>query len=456
MKPLSKEAELNIMGAIEDVCAAVQEGLTPTAALAKVAAARQLGPHYIKLAAAGYNSGAVTYQREQGDSILSKLAEFPLVDPDAVIGELYPETIPPPAVEKAATDVSAEYRQPPRFRPRPAGGVEKAAYDRVAALLRPADAAPEVPPPSWSQKYADYAKQSQQLAEDRRQYAAAQDAFLGQLGQLGDYFRRSAYDVAYTPKEVQAALTARYGAAGRHLFDCLTHRTKLAVYGPAKLRPLDWEAEPLRLATTCLETARMLPRLKQACEQRAAQVEALHAELFPPARPAADPFAARPSILGKEAAPKAASFLGAVVGGGLARMATQAAPKPTGELAGDMLAKLDDPQQEDELRSIQARTLLQDLMMNDEVISGYDPEQVYGAYNEISQTMPRAATQPAIIRSILRKRLAQGSLEPFEAAEMANIERTLAQTQQQSQINPLAPKVAHVLGSGTCPVLVRR
>ena len=64
------------------------------------------------------------------------------------------------------------------------------------------------------------------------------------------------------------------------------------------------------------------------------------------------------------------------------------------------------------------------------------------AYNDIAQLSPRSATQPALIGPYLRKRLTQGAVEPFEAAEMVNVEKSLGQSQSSS--SPQS-KVSNVL-----------
>ena len=104
---------------------------------------------------------------------------------------------------------------------------------------------------------------------------------------------------------------------------------------------------------------------------------------------------------------------------------------------------LGDPAHEQQLRQIQTQAMLQDLMSNDEVISGYEPDTVTEAFNEISESMPRASNRAAFMRPLLRKRLTQGAMEPFEAAEMANIEKTLGQSED-SHVNPM-DKESHVL-----------
>ena len=103
--------------------------------------------------------------------------------------------------------------------------------------------------------------------------------------------------------------------------------------------------------------------------------------------------------------------------------------KATDAASSSMADILGDPDHENEIRRIQAQTMLSGMMANDDVISGHDPDEVLEAYNEVSRLSPRSATQPALVRPWLRKRLSQGAVEPFEAAEMANVEKTITQTQ---------------------------
>ena len=93
---------------------------------------------------------------------------------------------------------------------------------------------------------------------------------------------------------------------------------------------------------------------------------------------------------------------------------------------------LADPSQEAEIRKYRAQALLSELMSNDDVISGYSPDDVLSAYNEMVEAAPRIATTAAYVRPELRRRLA-GNPQPFEATELANLEKTLAQTRETGQ-----------------------
>jgi len=83
---------------------------------------------------------------------------------------------------------------------------------------------------------------------------------------------------------------------------------------------------------------------------------------------------------------------------------------------------------------------MSDFMSNDPVISTYDPDEVTGAYNQIVQMAPRSAQQPAVMRGLLRKMLQQqDAMEPFEAEQVAKIEKTfkdLAEPQQRLMTPP--------------------
>jgi hypothetical protein len=68
-------------------------------------------------------------------------------------------------------------------------------------------------------------------------------------------------------------------------------------------------------------------------------------------------------------------------------------------------------------------------MANDDVISGFHPDDVLQHYNEISQLAPRAASQEGLVREILRKRLEGGknAIDPYDVDLLLNIENKIKQ-----------------------------
>jgi hypothetical protein len=92
------------------------------------------------------------------------------------------------------------------------------------------------------------------------------------------------------------------------------------------------------------------------------------------------------------------------------------------EKAYDVVA---DPLHERRMQAIQNQAVLHDMLANDEVVSGYHPDDVLKAYNEISQAAPRAASQPAMLRALLRHQLAQGQLDTHDVDQAVGVEGKL-------------------------------
>ena len=63
--------------------------------------------------------------------------------------------------------------------------------------------------------------------------------------------------------------------------------------------------------------------------------------------------------------------------------------------------------------------MINDLISNDPVISGYPVEQVVTAYNTISEMLPALATQPIAMRGLIASMLQRGG--GLEAMEIKNL-----------------------------------
>jgi hypothetical protein len=69
--------------------------------------------------------------------------------------------------------------------------------------------------------------------------------------------------------------------------------------------------------------------------------------------------------------------------------------------------------------------LLTDFMMNDSIISQFDPDDVLRTFKEITAIAPHVVTQPDILRSTLRKTLAAGGLEPLDVRMLIDLDKRL-------------------------------
>jgi hypothetical protein len=188
---------------------------------------------------------------------------------------------------------------------------------------------------------------------------------------------------------------------------------------------IDWDRAPFTLMNRLVKVAEELNAARQSHKEAEDKLKK-EAENLRPFDLARSPQTT--SIVPQQEKEGFGSFLPIAGGIGLKSVLDKAlTPKPTSELIEDQWMELEDPEHESDLRKIRAQAMISDFMANDEVISGYDPDEVLRTYNEIAQMTPRASTQTGIMRPLLRRRL-QGHIEPFEAEQATNIEKGLTQT----------------------------
>lgn len=128
---------------------------------------------------------------------------------------------------------------------------------------------------------------------------------------------------------------------------------------------------------------------------------------------------------------KPRSTLGAIRSGAssIARsMTTPISPEEMKSRTQGAFKALTDPDHELQLRNIRAKSVLNDLIRNDPVISSYDPTEVTIGFNEISEIAPSVSESPAIMTALLRKRLEGGHLADFDINQLMQMETAKAQT----------------------------
>lgn len=110
-------------------------------------------------------------------------------------------------------------------------------------------------------------------------------------------------------------------------------------------------------------------------------------------------------------------------------MTTPTSPEKLKEMTQGAYKALTDPDHEMQLRNIRAKSVLNDLIRNDPVISSYDPSEVTIGFNEISEIAPSVVESPAVMTALLRKRLEGGQLADFDINQLMQMETSKAQTQ---------------------------
>lgn len=441
MQVISKKGKAQLLNGVEKLSALVEQGLEPTDALVKVAQELRVPPNFVELMARAYNIGKQAEQREGSESVLEKLATFTLADSRAALERLYPdEPVTTPDLDEK-TAVAACYSLPPKL---PQFSAEpKVAFEKIARA--PAPEPLREKKTDHQVKVAEMHHLQRDVESTRQDSVAVRDQLMGKIAEIAHYFKLSP-DVRRPWPEVYKRAGLTFGQAGLNVMECVAgefpegaarfkKEAAAAMPGPMDRRwcPYNWIEQAIKLAESYIDKRLVYVQTKEA-------YDAKRAEVVPPSdAPPSQTTGQEAGVLGLISEKRSLGLFDyATVQGlrdvGKSIFSHTAAGKPTQELVEDQLGQLDDPKHDAELRKIRTEAMLQDFLANDDIISGHDPEEVLQHFNEISQLSPRSTNQPAVMRSLLRKRLSAGAHEPFEAAEIANIERTLASNQPSSGV----------------------
>jgi len=412
-------------------------GLSPDAAIEKVARAEQFGPGKIKLIAYAYNTGRQTGQWDTGGNVLDKLASYPLADPDKIVQSLYNSASP--AEKQAAARLPEEYAFPP-------GWLEMQQREKVARAPLPM----EMPKPTELQRdpveafhraTGNIKRAKHAVDQLNREASSAEDAVRRNVFQLVSYFRKAAHD-RMPFEHVECVARTYFGPAAQPLMDVVYGQARLREKRAGALPPIltnaiNQRAEPFSIIRDCVKAAENCNLAKQQAKLGTEKLASFEKEQLLPfsaaggSKPQGLASSARIQIAGLDCE-KAASILGspalgAAVGTMLGRTIGTVG-KSKDDLVEDAWMNLEDPNHANEIRKIRAHTMLNELMTDpDDPISGYEPDRVLKAYNEISQVTPRVAENAATLRPALRRSL-EGHTQPFESKELTDIEKGLAAT----------------------------
>jgi hypothetical protein len=377
-----------------------------------------------------YNTGRTTRQRELGETPLEKAADFELADSAVVLDKLYPTAVKTAAQLQQDSVVSFEYAIPPSgMLERRAAQLRKEAAAKV--VIPPMEKAAEYvplehdPESMFKKAYNRTKANTAKLEESRREVTMSYHKAAGHLDALRDYFREPDH-MMYG--DVVADVRHRLGPPGNLVMQ------KLAAMEPrllkeAATKQVHMGASPaVKLAEATLQELHRYNELKSAHDK-------LAAELAADSEAVMRPFVQRPStciLTGNRFSEKTSNvsnaftwgLTGAAAKDALGGIAHTMMP-PKEKLLQRSLSELSDPQHEANLRNIRTQAMLQDLMSNDPVISGYQPDEVLGAFNELGEVSPRAVDQRLIMQPMLRKRLQQGVLDPFEVDQLLGMEGKL-------------------------------
>lgn len=466
MKKITPETERKLMAVIEKTAELVGKGAQPTDAIVKAARDHQLRPGDVSLVVHAYNTGRTTRQRQDGENLFEKAAEFELADTAAVLEALYPTTVKTASAIAQDTTVSPEYSYSPQPMLERKQRWEKRAQNidwRTLSGQQITEPAPLPSDPNHRLKVASAQvdRMRKTAEESRREMSSAFDQLGHAFMDLTTYFKRP--DAKPIPV-VKEAVILLHGDRGEQLMDQLilvtptltklaNHRVGQSLLGQSgrsrfadTIDSLDCTAEPFNLVATVMERIADY-KTKEAAYKVVSEKFAEEAgkAIRPFVYPAVSPSILEPSWDETEKkafmdAPDPLKMLGAygIIKNTLGPVAQKLKGPDDDNKVNKAMGELNDPSHEMRLREINTQAMLQDLLLNDPVISGYDPDEVTGAFNDITQISPSVADQRMLMQGLLRKKLQQGQLDTFEQDQLLGFEDKLRR--QAQPVQPMAGK----------------
>ena len=468
MESLSKTDEQLLLDGVKFAVDLVDNhGMSPDDALQKVAQKYDYSPGFLKAACNAFNTGRQLAQWQANQSVLDKLASFPLADFEKISSKIWKNV-----KEKTA---SVSYT-PPQFNSYEKQAKQDLLNMDLSSFTKQASVSNQPTIDELAnnkvKKAYDHLDYYKRLADQARtEKTAAATKLDASLGALKLYFSKSAYD-RLPFAQVEHAVAVYYGKVGSSLMDHMAEcfpREKRAADQPKNwegfYRGVDRNKAPFNLIDAIIKQAEeyqhslsnldiatgKVSRARSVVEKLAADLEPAEGvrEAFNPSlideskndsipdAPALEDEMVRQAQ--KQAFSGTASGMG--LGFGLANSLGEHASKDKDRNIQKAIEKLDSPEHVNELRKIKAQTLLTGLMSDpDNPLSRHDPEEVLSAYNQMVQLAPRLADQPAALGPLLNKRMA-GNVEPFELLDTLKMEEAMRGTQPKpAYLTPAQPK----------------
>lgn len=461
--PIDTESEQKALSVMRKAAALYGEGQPLAQAVAKTAAAAGLPEELTRRVCEALNVSRTRahYQSTEGQE---KLAAIDLVDPDEVIGLMFPmedggipkqasadswaaedgfyyEVSAPGGKVKLASrtdptdtsdEVAAELSKTPGYTPagRSADGRTLVRMGKRLFYLDPKTGR-HVP---YRQKAAGYDRDVGTVLREggleRDRVARLADEAEARVGAMAAdlqdavvKFARYFGEPCCRPfDEVDAVVQAGWGPDGRALMDLASklrdqkvkRASRIVLTVPPRGQPYDQVRQIFEAREALALQKEAAVQARQQADQTARAFEEARAGLV---KKAGSPLSAGMAL-------KFMNTLGNTAG------STEVQPyEKQFQAAYDRVA---DPKFEAERNSIQAQLVLNDLMLHDEVISRMEPRRVIQAYNELAATYPRLTQTEVPLRAYLRRQLEAGQLDPHDITEAASAEKTMKQIDQTS------------------------
>lgn len=429
MQKMDETTERRILQALERAVDSVNLGSNPNDAICKEASAENFGPPIVQRMVEAFNTSKTISWIKQAN--VQKRAEaFELADAGKILERMYPSAPVAPAEATKQASAFADHDELRNYNIKCAfAKLPKAEYKAYQTENR-----------DFSRWAAKSARLTRELGEYKVEFLRAKEAMLDNVKTAAAYFRTLGHEKF---AEVETRVLSEYGKEGKACMDLVHEMSglneKRASEAPKQKYLFDRSRRPYAQVAGAIVQAKNAAHwsVKAAKVERDIEDHANGFYAFVPAQTTilgevlADgkpfPVSGQQSnclsdILTKDALDLTSAGLGLMGAVGLG------SEPDSKQYEAAAMEQLNDPVHEAELSSARVRTMLNDFLSNDEVLSTYPEENVLGAYNQLANLAPTASQQPAIMRSLLRRMVQQGGvIEPFESGQLATIENTLRQ-----------------------------
>ena len=431
MDIMDKTQESEVIAAVMDSIKLANDGMSPSAAVAKSAMDRGYGKDITNRMVEAFNvSKTRKHQKEASDE--DKAASFPIACPDEVSAIMYPENI------KAPDKVAAA-----EWLPDECGRVEDRFFDKVLPKL-----AMDVTPASHdgvdantmfdrTTREMNSLTLSLKIAHD--DMANAQYHMLDSSRELAGYFK----ELYHEPFDVvEKVAVIKYGGRAHKLMDFIAEMAGVQGKVDRASKEFDKTASvhvyDSRVLDLVDSTVHWTDAYASAAREyvKVSEAHTSYKEAYEVHRDALATGQVKQALVSRFLTKTTSSFLGNLAAASLANR------PQLEEEARRFQAEVLDPSVEAERRSIDAQVMLHDFMANDEVLSKANPQQVVSAFNEISALTPRASKSPLVMRALLRKAVESTAFDPHEAATILGLESELGKIEELSKVPelPAVPK----------------
>lgn len=428
IEKMSKQDEKRLIQNTEDVIELVNNGLSPTEAVIKVASDANLSPTLTQRMLEAYNQSRTLYELSEKKGS-ARLESFPIANPTVVGSRLFPDSQPSKILEKTASVARGAYNKTTEnyiqkaLKPQ----MEKQASDCGASVV----AAMAINKAKEKHSKLAHKKDTDALSNEVMAEQEKLSAMAHELGEkIGSYLLNS--DDKF--HEIEISLKRKFGPGIDPIIKMAFEFSKLEKFGHRRAQPHEIDISSYTLADFRSPAHGSIENVINSAtsfHKKAQQLKRAKLELGQEKQAVMDMTAG------------AAKGIASVVGG-----FKDVNHKMEEEALNKAIGGLQDPKFRDHLNQIKVQAMLHDFMSNDDVISTYGTNEVVDLFNQLYDVAPEAASKPAVMRDLLRRGLVNGGIEALEVGQLGSINKDLGAANKnysrKEQLESLGTEVADI------------